>query len=66
MRRSAGYPTSDSVQHMEFLLVGALVILLLGLISVTGSLRVIRDASERTAAATEALLELERAKLSAE
>ncbi|WP_419817242.1 hypothetical protein [Glaciibacter flavus] len=51
---------------MEFLLVGALVILLLGLISVTGSLRVIRDASERTAAATEALLELERAKLSAE
>ena len=51
---------------MDLLLAGVLVIVLLGLISVTGSLRVIRDSSERTAAATEALLELERAKQSAE
>jgi hypothetical protein len=51
---------------MDLLLAGVLVIFLLGLISVTGSLRVIRDASERTAEATEALVHLERAKQQAE
>ena len=45
---------------MEFLLAGVLLVFVLGMISMTGSLRVIREASERTAAATEALLELER------
>jgi hypothetical protein len=49
---------------MELLLVGLLVVFVLGTISVTGALRVIRDASERTAAATEALLELERSRQS--
>ncbi|MCD2442835.1 hypothetical protein LQ757_11180 [Agromyces sp. SYSU K20354] len=49
---------------MEFLLMGMIVVLVLAAISVTGSLRVIRDASERTAAAAEALLELERSKQS--
>ena len=51
---------------MDLLLAGVLVIVLLALISVTGSLRVIRDSSERTAAAAEALLELERARQPAE
>jgi hypothetical protein len=47
---------------MEFLIVGLIVVFVLATISITGALRTIRDAAERTAAATEALLELERSR----
>ena len=45
---------------MEILFAGIVVVVVLAVISVTGALRAIRDASERTASATESLLELER------
>ena len=47
---------------MDFLFVGAIIVFVLATISVTGALRTIRDAAERSAAATEALLELERSR----
>ncbi len=60
-RRTASNARRDSVHRMEFVLA---VILIAGFVSVAGSLRVIRESSERTAAATEALLELERSRSS--
>ena len=47
---------------MEILFAGLIVVFVLGTISVTGALRAIRIAMERTAEATEALMELERAR----
>ncbi|MFF2371550.1 hypothetical protein [Agromyces sp. NPDC058110] len=47
---------------MDFLLMGVIVVLVLAAISVTGSLRAMRESSERTADATEELLELERSR----
>lgn len=56
----------DSVGDMDLLMIGALLVLVFGTISVTGYLREVRDAVERTAAATESLLELERVRHSAD
>jgi hypothetical protein len=47
---------------MEILLAGVIVVVVLTAISITGALRTIRDASERTASAAESLLELERSR----
>ncbi|HEX6954361.1 MAG TPA: hypothetical protein VF156_05720 [Agromyces sp.] len=51
---------------MDLLMIGALLVLVFGTISVTGYLRDLRDAADRTAAATESLLELERVRRSAD
>ncbi|MDQ0894633.1 hypothetical protein [Agromyces ramosus] len=47
---------------MDILFAGLVVVFVLATISVTGMLRAIRIAAERTAAATESLLELERSR----
>ena len=47
---------------MEIIFAGLVVVIVLASISITGALRTIRDNSERTAVATEALLELERSR----
>jgi hypothetical protein len=49
---------------MEILFAGIIVVVALTAISITGALRTIRDASERTASAVESLLELERSQQS--
>jgi hypothetical protein len=51
---------------MEILFVGILVVFVLTAVSITGTLRVIRDASERTATATEALLDIARSERQSE
>ena len=47
---------------MEILFAGTIDVVVLAAISVTGAVRAIRDATERTASATVSLLELERSR----